>query len=124
MRKENITLKKKKLWKLFSAYIRKRDKYVCFTCGKINTGAGMHAGHFIPSSICGVGLRYDESNVHAQCFRCNIHLSGNWVEYRERMIKRYGIDVVHDLERRRHQITKDFDYDGLIEKYLAITKEA
>jgi len=67
LKKPTITKLKKTLWKYFSAYIRARDGYRCFTCDRYATGAGMHAGHFVPSSMGGLGLRYDEDNVHAQC---------------------------------------------------------
>lgn len=100
-------------------YIRTRDNYRCFTCDRYAKGAGMHAGHFISNSICGLGLRYEETNVHAQCYHCNINLSGNWVEYRERMIKKYGEEHVKEIEARRHITTKDFDYEAKIKEYRA-----
>ena len=65
--KPSLTQQKKKLWKYFSAYIRARDGYRCFTCDRFATGSGMHAGHFITNSVGGLGLRYEETNVHAQC---------------------------------------------------------
>lgn len=119
-KKRSITSLKKELWKYFSLYIRQRDNFRCFTCDRYATGGGMHAGHFITNSIGGVGLRYEETNVHAQCYHCNINLSGNWVEYRERMIVLYGEEHVKSLEARRHEITKDFDYMAKIEHYKAL----
>ena len=50
---------KNKLWKVCSEYIRRRDKGICFTCGRKASGSGYHAGHYIPSSTCGITLRYD-----------------------------------------------------------------
>lgn len=55
--------------------------------------------------------------AHHNCYHCNINLSGNWVEYRERMVTLYGEPYVKHLEQRRHEITKDFDYEAKIEEY-------
>jgi len=87
---------------VFSKYVRERDNYTCITCGKVARGSGMHAGHFIPSSICGLGLRYDEDNVYAQCFSCNLHKSGNYVTFREKLVERNGKELVLELEAKRH----------------------
>lgn len=65
--KPSITKLKKELWKWFSLYVRTRDKYRCFTCDRYAKGSGLHAGHFISNSTGGLGLRYEETNVHAQC---------------------------------------------------------
>jgi 5-methylcytosine-specific restriction endonuclease McrA len=116
-KKSDLTKKKEKLWKLFSKFIRERDNYTCITCGKQQRGSGMHAGHFIPSSICGIGLRYDEDNVHAQCYACNINKSGNYVTYREILVNRHGEEWVRNLEQRRHEIIEDFNYEEAIKKY-------
>jgi DNA-directed RNA polymerase subunit N (RpoN/RPB10) len=92
---------KKELWKVFSPFIRERDKYTCFTCGKKAIGSGMHAGHFITGATCSAELYFNEINVHAQCFHCNINLSGNWVFYEQKMISKYGQDVVDELKLKR-----------------------
>lgn len=118
-KKETLTKKKAKLWHLVSLYIRNRDGWRCFTCGRYATGSALHAGHFIPSSVGGFALRYDETNIHAQCYHCNINLSGNWVAYRENMIALYGEEYVKSLEKKRHDVTPDFDYDAKIEEYKA-----
>lgn len=76
---------KKDLWKHFSAYIRKRDGGICFTCGARCEGSNYHAGHFIPKSVGGLSLYFHEDNVHGQCMRCNIHLGGNQYEYGKRL---------------------------------------
>src|SRR5574343_407265 len=76
---------KKDLWKVFSAYIRKRDNNICFTCGRKGEGSGMHAGHFVPKSVGGLSLYFHEDNVHAQCYNCNINLGGNKYEYGKRL---------------------------------------
>lgn len=65
--KTSISTLKRKLWKVFSLFIRQRDNYRCFTCGRHATGSGMHAGHYIPKSAGGIILYFNEKNVHAQC---------------------------------------------------------
>lgn len=98
---KGVSKLKKELWKLFSLFIRKRDNFQCVTCGKIGEGGGIHAGHFITGATCGTKLYFDETNVHAQCYHCNINLSGNWVKYEEFMIKKYGKDYTDNLKLRR-----------------------
>ncbi len=80
-----ISRLKKKLWTVFSLYIRQRDNYTCFTCNKKGEGSGMHAAHFIPKSVGGIDLYFDEDNVHAGCYHCNINLGGNQYEYSIRL---------------------------------------
>lgn len=79
--KQPISKLKAKLWKAFSAYIRARDKGVCFICGRLASGSAYHAGHFIPKSVGGITLYFNEDNVHGCCYHCNINLGGNLYEY-------------------------------------------
>ena len=81
-------------------YIRERDKWTCFTCGKIGEGSQMHAGHFI--SRVKAKVMFDEKNVHAQCYSCNIWKKGNVAEYADRIINRYGKDEFDRLIRERN----------------------
>jgi len=86
--KSRISLLKRKLWEVFSKYIRKRDKNICFTCGRNGEGKGMHAGHFIPKSVGGITLYFNEENVNAQCYNCNINLGGNQYVYGKNLGKK------------------------------------
>ena len=83
--KPRITTLKRKLWKVFADYVKKRDKYTCVTCGEVVGSYNCHAGHFIPKSVGGIVLYFHPDNVHAQCARCNIWLSGNQYLYGERL---------------------------------------
>ncbi|MFQ5769877.1 MAG: recombination protein NinG [bacterium] len=99
---------KKELWEIFSEYVRRRDQYICFTCGN----EGNQAGHFIPASLCNPELYTHELNVHCQCYRCNINLQGNTLEYERRLVNKYGIatpDLLRGLQRQ--------DIKWNIEKY-------
>ena len=95
--KKYIKTLHKKCWKLMSDKVRERDRYKCFTCGKVGEPKKMHAGHFMHSS-----QDFDERNIHCQCFTCNHMLSGNLAEYTIKMIELYGIDVVNELRGKKH----------------------
>lgn len=102
MKKQSVSSLKKKLWIEFSKYIRNRDQWICFTCGRYAEGSGMHAGHFISKSVGGISLYFHESNVNAQCYNCNINLSGNIWEYGQRL----GEEKVKELYKIKQQTAK------------------
>jgi hypothetical protein len=106
---------KKKLWVVFAKYIRKRDKDICFTCGK----PGNQAGHFIPRSAGGLALYFHPDNVHCQCSWCNLHMQGNIWEYGQRL----GEEKVKELYKIKNQtISKwtDKDYLEALIKYQTL----
>jgi hypothetical protein len=90
---------KETLWSLCKTLTRAKYGLVCYTCDQPTPIP--HTGHFIPSSVGGVGLRFDLKNLRPQCYRCNINLSGNWPAYLERMTKEVGEEAVKELLRRR-----------------------
>ncbi len=119
--KARISVLKRKLWEVFSKYIRQRDNYICFTCGRKGEGSGIHAGHFIPKSVGGIALYFHEENVHAQCYNCNINLGGNQYVYGEKL----GKKKVEELRRIQQQITKvdELWYLCQIEIYTRLYEE-
>lgn len=112
MKKKSLSRIKKELWKLTSDFVRKRDCGICFTCGRFAEGSAYHAGHYIPASIGGIELKYDERNIHGQCYHCNINLGGYGVMYHRRMLEIYGKELVEELWRiknlKSHWLTKDY----------------
>lgn len=127
MRKPPTNAKlKKKFWKVFSLYIRTRDNWKCVTCGTVGSGSGIHAGHYITKSVGGLSLYFHEQNVHAQCYRCNIHLSGNWTAYRKFILNTYGQEVDDQLmelkDKGFRQISSE-EYIALTEEYKKKTDE-
>lgn len=110
--KSKISTLKRKLWKAFSLYIRERDKYTCFTCGRQAKGSGMHAGHFISKAIGGIALYFHEDNVHAQCYNCNINLGGNHYIYG----KELGEERAEELYRIKNQVTEKWSEEDYLEK--------
>ena len=112
---KKISVLKRKLWEVFAKYIKQRDAHTCFTCGRIATGSGLHAGHFIPKSVGGLTLHFHEDNVHAQCYNCNINLGGNQYLYGVRL----GEEKVKELYKLKQTTTKwsELDYEKKINHY-------
>ncbi len=116
---------KKKLWKLFTYYIKLKysseNKFVdCYTCGKpleIGT-SNCQGGHYYNKKKY-TGLYFDENNVRPQCYYCNINLGGNIQIFREKLIEEIGIEGVNDLDNRRNSLFKKSrsEYKELIELY-------
>ena len=96
-----ISTLKKKAWKVFSFYIRHRDRGRCFTCGLQKDPREMQAGHFINAAVCGLPLYFSEINVNCQCYRCNINLGGYGAEYAKRLEQKYGKEAIEELYRQR-----------------------
>lgn len=114
--KAQIPALKRKLWKVFTQWIKLRDNNICFTCGKKVEGRASQGGHFIPKSVCGLGLYFHEDNVHCQCSFCNLQLEGNRIEY----AKKLGQEMVDRLYLIKNQgytyWTPQF-YQTLIDDY-------
>lgn len=120
-KKPSISKLKKKLWAEFSLYIRNRDKWTCFTCGRRAEGSGLHAGHFISKAVGGISLYFHEENVNAQCYNCNINLGGNIWEYGQRL----GPEKVARLYQIKNEIAKWSveDYQAKILYYQGLNKQ-
>lgn len=123
--KKNVSTLKKKLWKLFSEYIRRigadwRGNVACVTCNSVKHWKEQQAGHFIPGRHNMV--LFDERNVHPQCYRCNIALSGNPRKYDRFMRITYGPEIIEQLENLDAQ-NKKFTVKEL-EELIVHYKEA
>lgn len=121
VRKDTVGKLKIRLWHLCREISFKRHGTDCYTCGSSPSGSGLHLGHFLPSSICSAALRFSLDNLRPQCFRCNIHLSGNWPAY-EAHLKRDGIDV--EELKRSNEKTKGLKYDILFYQRKIIEYES
>ena len=115
---------KKKLWTIFSKYIRLRDRGVCISCGKRDEISKMHAGHYIPKTA-GTAIYFDERNVNCQCPGCNTFRHGNLAQYAIALRKKYGKNILEELDeiRRAGRKIKVSEYLELIEKYKAKIEE-
>jgi hypothetical protein len=125
-----ITKLKKKLDKIFSEYIRKRDSDYrgfckCISCSKEYPAFGgkIHAGHLFSRRY--LSIRYDEKNVNAQCSYCNTFLNGNQLLAARGVERKWGKGVVEDLESRMNVVVKlsRIDYEEAIEYYKKKIKE-
>ena len=113
-RKETtITTLKKRLWKIFSIYIRMRDCLettgtvdhgLCCTCKRDYPIGKLQAGHFIPGRED--SILFDPIYVHAQCYRCNIKRQGEWLKYFRFMEKKHGREFVLELMDRSEKKCK------------------
>ena len=54
------------------------------------------AGHFIPGRKN--AILFDDRGCHVQCYHCNVGLKGNPRKYDEFMRKKYGTEVIKELE--------------------------
>lgn len=129
MKAKSLAKWKKDFWRVFSQYIRLRDGYKCFTCGRVGSGSGIHAGHYIPRAAGGLRLYFHERNVHAQCYHCNINLSGNSDLYSVALVSKYGNKTLATLRKLRLQDVSTplqytiEDYQKLIKQYQGKIKK-
>lgn len=80
-------------------YIRLRDQYeACISCGAKAGTYIVNAGHYFSAGGHNE-MRFEPSNIHAQCDACNDgnRLSGNIHNYRLGLIERYGQKYFDDL---------------------------
>ena len=111
---------KKKLWALFSLFIRLRDADVdgnirCCTTGNVYPWYKSQAGHY-HSQRGNPALIFEEKNVHAQSPIANKLQKNNitW-DYTEFMIQRYGLDEIRKMASLRGKPFK-FTREWLEEK--------
>lgn len=78
----------------------------CISCGRHHQGQN-HAGHFL-SRGSHPHLALVEANIALQCMPCNVHLSGNQLQFRRGLIERIGLLAVEllesDTEPRKYSI--------------------
>jgi hypothetical protein len=125
LKKKSVTQLKTKLWKIVSARIKERDKFVCYTSGRKVEGSGAHCGHGMSSSVCGARLRYHPKNLHCQSYYENIHASGNGIQYYQNQVRDYGQESVDKLYNLKNKFIKadSFFYQRLIDLYESGTWE-
>lgn len=120
---------KRKLWKVFSEYIRRRDAdengiTKCISCDVRKHWSQMDCGHFLPKSL-GLSVYFVEKNNHQQCQKCNLFLQGNQYNYALAIKKRYGDSVIDELEQIKNTMFKfsRSDYEELIAKYTSLVEK-
>ncbi len=111
-------------------YVRLRDAHLpCISCDStpndndLMTGSRWDAGHYRSVGAC-PELRFEPLNIHRQCVKCNLNLSGNAVEYRIRLVQRIGAEKVAWLEGLHPACKYTVEEIKAIKaKYRAMTKE-
>jgi hypothetical protein len=97
----------KKLDKVFSEFIRLRDDGKgCVTCGDVKPWREMQNCHFYSRGR--QNTRWEETNCHSGCYRCNVLLKGNYISYTIYMIDTYGrehVDYLEKLSKSTNKIT-------------------
>ena len=127
-RKRKQALKSRSEWlkeaqAIFNKYIRLRDvDQPCISCQRHHQGQ-YHAGHYLT-----VGarpeLRFNPKNCSKQCSACNLHLSGNLINYRINLIKKIGLEEVEKLEGPHEPLKLSIEeIKELIAEYKAKVKE-
>ena len=125
--KKDIPKLKRKLTKIFNKFILARDRKKfggkCISCNSLAT----QAGHYFSTSQCPQpSMVYNERNVHGQDSHCNCWLHGNQNDYRLGLQKRYGYDVVEELNIQRsfkQNPWTAFEYQVMINEYEKKLKE-
>ena len=114
--KERVKPKAKwlaELQALVNQYVRLRDKNEgCISCDKPASWHGQWQGsHFFPRGRC-ASVRFNLLNIWKSCSVCNVHLSGNLVEYKPRLIEKIGQQKFDELLLLSTQ-TKSYDIEWI-----------
>jgi len=121
MKKGKKTKLKEKADYYFGLFIKNRDNWACITCGKRSEPGDPHMnqGHFW--SRTHMNTHFDERNVNAQCFGCNVVKKGCGAMYAYKMKQKYGENVIEELYRASQIIRpfKEADYQEIIDIYKA-----
>jgi hypothetical protein len=122
-KKPSTSKLKAKADSIFSKYIRLRDAkenglVTCVTCPTTKHWKEMQNGHWISRGV--LATRFHEHNCHAQCWGCNGYGGGKGHLHELAIIDLHGEKTRDELLSLSKQITKNVDYNTLIEYY---TKE-
>lgn len=107
--------------KIFSLFIRTRDRWTCQRCGamfkpskdiykrlRIAVGEGdprgLHTMHCFGRK--GMATRFDEDNCCAGCYGCHSYLDGNLIEKQAFFCERLGDDKWDELIKKSKEIMK------------------
>jgi hypothetical protein len=97
---------KKKLDAVFSQWIRLKDSTsdglaVCVSCHAVKSWKEQQCGHYVSRTY--LATRWDERNSAVQCMPCNVWKRGNYPAYTLYMLRKYGQEVIEELEALRHK---------------------
>jgi hypothetical protein len=109
MRKPNRKTLIRKLQEAVNLYARLRDCAErggcnCISCNQWKYFDDLDGGHFVKSTSSEV--RFDLRNINAQCQQCNRYLGGNERNYYDGMRKKWGQDVIDELQSKQYNVKK------------------
>lgn len=74
-------------------------------------------------ATCSPSMYYELTNIHRQCYACNVHKSGNWVNYLPFMERKYGKKHVKWLLNERGKLLGEkWTYKDFEKKYNDLKK--
>ena len=119
-KKSDLKKAQEKLWELCKQITRKRyaqfdGSYRCFTCGAFVEAP--HTGHIITDSTCSTEMSYSLDNLRLQCFACNIHKSGNWQAFYQKLGKEYIDNLIKQNNETKGKKYDILWYKAKIEEY-------
>ena len=90
----------------FSRYIRARDNWTCFTCGRVGYDRDgiMQCGHLITRAK--YATRWNELNAVCQCSGCNMRHEYQPEIFTDAWIAKHGVDAYHDMVYKSNQLRK------------------
>ena len=111
-----------KLDKVFSLYVRQKDKddnggVKCYTCDAYKHWKDMHCGHFI--SRVYYSTRWEVDNCRVQCPSCNLYHQGQQYIFGKRLESEIGIGRIEQMQEAKHHASKFSvqDYKDMIEDF-------
>ena len=114
---------------VFQFYVRLRDAMPggmtkCISCGRILSFDKMQGGHYC--SRRHFSTRWNEDNVHSECFSCNCMDGDHLIQYRKNLIRKIGEKKVEWIEAYCKETRKwsDFELVLLIKEYSKRRKES
>jgi 5-methylcytosine-specific restriction endonuclease McrA len=94
---EKLSTITNRLDRLVSLIVRQRDP-ACVTCGSLDNP---QAGHYISRVF--INVRWDMTNVHRQCSRCNVMHELDSVPYTRFIANKYGDEYPLVLSEMAHR---------------------
>jgi len=108
-KKVTVSSLKKKLWVIFSQYIRQKNANAggigkCITCGVVKPWKELQASHYISRMYS--STLFDETNVAPACYACNVMMHGNLPSYVLFLDEKYGVEKKYELYKKSKEVKR------------------
>ena len=118
---------KGKAWKKVKEWCRLTGN-TCYTCGARDlTAHNWQTGHYQPVALVGSNNKkaWNENFIRPQCSHCNGAGQGRQVEFRKKLVKELGEEVVaqFDKEVQARKVDPVKDWQGVIDHYQELIDE-